>query len=105
MQGGELVQLVGHGRSRSRRRSGGRSLLVCLLLVSLLALRLLRLQIVETGVLLVLVRLPFRLVPGMGLSGHVRAATYRSRAQQRTSAPDHHCLLDIAVLRAVTPSR
>jgi len=45
----------------------------------LLAL-LLVLHVVDTGVLLIVHLLLFRLVPGMGLPGHVRAAAYRSRA-------------------------
>ena len=46
------------------------------------------------------VLLPLHRVPGMALPGHVRAAAYHGRAQQRTSSPEHHCLLAVAVLHA-----
>jgi len=53
------------------------------------------------GVLIVLVLLPLHRLPGMALPGHVRAAADHGRAQQRTSPPEHNCLLAIVALYAV----
>src|SRR5690349_9725633 len=95
VQRGQLVQLVDHGRRLGwslRRRSLRRGLLIA---------RLLLFHVADARVLIVLVLLPLHRVPGMALPGHVRAATDHGRAQQRTSPPEHHCLLVIVALQAV----
>ncbi|MFY9929210.1 MAG: hypothetical protein WAK82_14485 [Streptosporangiaceae bacterium] len=90
MQRSQLVQLVDHGR---RLRRGW------LLLVRRLLLRWRRLlfQIAEARVLLRLLLGLLIPLPGHMLSGHVRASAYHGRTQQRTSSPEHVCLLDFLV--------